>query len=98
MAKIFLVTVTSLLMSTLLVACGGAPSESDVKEGVYSSMKDLVGEKGAKQQKSAVDSIKLIGCKAASSGNGYVCDWTSEMGAGSGRLVKSDSGWKLVGQ
>jgi hypothetical protein len=43
-----------------------------------------------------VGEVKLIGCTKAELG-GYHCDWTSGMGAGSGRFAKTDKGWAFVG-
>lgn len=80
-----------------LVGCGGAPSDKDVQAAMYDTMRKVAGEAGAKSQQDTIDSIKLLGCKKAET-NGYHCDWESKMGAGSGRLVKGESGWVLVGQ
>lgn len=87
---------SAILCSALfLAACSGAPSESDLKEALTNTMKAQAGQKGVDMFKDTIDSAKLVGCKEAAASNGYVCDWTTNMGNSSGRLVKSDSGWRI---
>jgi hypothetical protein len=73
-----------------LTACSSAPSAADIQSALTARfgdekiVKDMVGE------------VNLIGCTKAELG-GYHCDWTSGMGAGSGRFAKTDKGWAFVG-
>jgi hypothetical protein len=78
-----------------LSGCGGAPNDQDIQQAMRETMRKLAGDAGVNAQKKNIDSIKLIECKKAES-NGYRCDWNGDMGAGSGRFVKSDAGWVLV--
>jgi hypothetical protein len=80
----------------LLVGCSSAPAEADVKAALLKQIEAIAGKEAAKGQQARLDALKLIGCKKADS-NGYVCDWTGPSGGGSGRLVKGDAGWTLVG-
>ena len=80
----------------LLAGCGSEPGEADVKAALLKQIEAVVGKDAAKGQQAELDALKVIGCKKAES-NGYVCDWTGPSGGGSGRLVKGDAGWTLVG-
>ncbi len=80
----------------LLAGCGSEPGEADVKAALLKQIEAVVGKEAAKGQQAELDAVKVLGCKKAES-NGYVCDWTSPSGSGSGRLVKGDTGWALVG-
>lgn len=76
-----------------LAGCGGAPSEADVRGALAAQVAAMTGQPGA--GKADADKIKLVGCKEAD--GGQRCDWTGPMGGGSGRFVKKDGAWVLVG-
>ena len=76
-----------------LVACGDAPSEADIRGALGAQVAALVGESAT--SKSEINKIKLVGCRDAD--GGQRCDWTGPMGGGSGRFVKKDGAWILVG-
>ncbi|KIQ21939.1 hypothetical protein RT97_27085 [Variovorax paradoxus] len=80
----------------LLVGCGSEPGEADVKAALLKQIEAAVGQEAAKEQQTELDALNVIGCKKAES-NGYVCDWTGPSGGASGRLVKGNAGWVLVG-
>ena len=82
--------------AALLAGCGNAkPEQSDVKAALLRQIEAVVGKEAAKGQLAELDALKVIGCTKAVN-NGYVCDWSSPSGGGSGRLVKGDAGWVLV--
>ena len=86
----------ALCAGTLLLAgCGGAPDDSQVKAAIAAQLEVFAGKSGAASVQQMLGEVKLIGCKSSERG-GYFCDWTSSMGAGSGRFVKSDGGWTMV--
>ncbi|GAA6119233.1 hypothetical protein [Acidovorax sp. FG27] len=86
----------ALCAGTLLLAgCGGAPDESQVRTAIAAQLEAFAGKAGAASFKDTLQELKLIGCKSSERG-GYFCDWTSSMGAGSGRFVKTDGGWTMV--
>ncbi len=79
-----------------LAGCGGTPGDKEMREAMMNQMIALGGKQAADGFKKEVDSIKVISC-AKSEPSGFKCDWTGLMGAGSGRIVKGDSGWMLIG-
>lgn len=80
-----------------LAACGGTPGDKEVREAMMNQMIAVGGKQAAEVFKKDVESVKVISC-AKSEPSGFKCDWTGGMmGAGSGRIVKGDSGWVLVG-
>lgn len=79
-----------------LAGCGGAPSEGDVRSALRSQMEALAGKQAAGTLDAELAKVKLVGCKADDAG-GHRCDWTSSMGGGSGRFVKKDGAWVLLG-
>ncbi|QNP48350.1 hypothetical protein [Diaphorobacter aerolatus] len=91
-----IVAALMLCLTFILSACsGGAPNESDLKEALTNTMEAQGGKQAVDMFKDTIASTKLVGCKESKEGNGYVCDWTTDMGASSGRLVKSEKGWKI---
>lgn len=92
-------TVAALAAATAALAlggCGGAPGDTEVHEAMMRQLEAVAGKAGARTQKADIDKVKVVSCAKAEPA-GYRCDWTGPMGSGSGRLVKSDSGWALVG-
>lgn len=85
----------SIVLAFLLTACGGSPNSTDLQHAVTMQMTALIGVEGVASRQKIIDSLKIIDCKQADKG-GYQCDWNSDQGAGSGRLVKSDRGWVRV--
>jgi len=88
-----LVAALSLLV---LVGCSSTPGDAEVREALMAQALAIGGKEAAKMMKEDIDKVKVIGCVKAEAG-GFKCDWTSPMGAASGRIVKADSGWVLVG-
>lgn len=84
------------LLTAVLTGCGANPGDAEVKEALYKQIEAVLGKEGAKGQQAELDAVKVVGCKKADS-NGFVCDWTGPSGGGSGRIVKGESGWVLVG-
>lgn len=78
-----------------LAGCGQTPGDAEVREALTNQLVAVIGKGEEKSAKEAFAKVKVIGCAKAES-NGFKCDWTSPDGAGSGRIVKSDSGWVLV--
>lgn len=74
----------------MLASCDQTPGDAEVREAMKASM-GIYAEMFGKD----MSELKVIGCAKASPA-GYKCDWTSPLGAGSGRIVKSEKGWVLV--
>lgn len=72
------------VFALMLASCDQTPGDAEVREAMKAAMGGW-----------APSEIKVIGCVKASPA-GYRCDWTSAIGAGSGRIVKSEKGWVLV--
>ncbi|RDU99742.1 hypothetical protein [Trinickia dinghuensis] len=97
----------ALAASTLLSACGGSPSESDVRAALEKQVeagrqqaeqfagKNSFLEQQAAEQKKAVDEVKLIGCKADGD-KAYLCDVEGKAGAARVRMLKGSDGWLAV--
>ncbi|MGV3569871.1 MAG: hypothetical protein ACO1PB_04665 [Ramlibacter sp.] len=81
------------LLACGLSGCGGSPSEADVRGALAAQIAAVAGQPSA--AKAEADKIKLVGCKEAD--GSHRCDWTGTMGGGSGRFVKKDGAWVLVG-
>lgn len=96
MKQISIVVACAAACAVLLAGCGSEPGETEVKAALLKQIETAVGKEAAKGQQAELDALKIIGCKKADS-NGYVCDWTGPSGGGSGRIVKGDTGWVLVG-
>jgi hypothetical protein len=79
-----------------LAGCGGTPGDAEVREAMMNQAIAFGGKQAAEGLKKDVAQIKVIACVKAEP-SGFKCDWTGPMGAGSGRVVKGDSGWVLVG-
>lgn len=95
MAKSIL-TIGAMVAALGLAGCGAAPSEADVRAAMTRQIEEIGGKAGADMFKDEVAKMKLINCAKADVG-GYRCDWTGGIsGSGSGRFVKSDSGWVLM--
>ena len=75
--------------------CGQTPGDTEVREALTNQIVAIAGKAGAEMVKADMAKIKVISCTKAEP-NGFKCDWTGPMGAGSGRIVKADSGWVLV--
>lgn len=94
----------SVLVCLSLAACSGSPSESDVRAAVSQQMQEQQKAQVAAlgqstfldqqfaQQKKALDSLKLIGCKSDGE-KAYNCDIEVGGKAISGRFVKGSNGW-----
>ncbi|WP_028224486.1 hypothetical protein [Paraburkholderia ferrariae] len=96
--------VLALAASALLSACGGSPSEGDVRAALEKQVD--VGRQQAEQfagknsfvdqqvaeQKKAVSEVKLIGCKSDGE-KAYVCDIQGKAGAARIRMLKGADGW-----
>lgn len=88
--------IMAVMASLALIACGGTPGNAEVREALTQQAVAIGGKAGAKAMQDDIEKVKVISCTKADAG-GFKCDWTSPMGAASGRIVKSDSGWVLVG-
>jgi len=96
--------VLALAASALLAACGGAPSEVDVRAALQKQVdtgrqqaeqfagKNSFIDQQAAEQKKAIAEVKLIGCKADGD-KAYVCDIEGKAGAGRLRMLKGSDGW-----
>lgn len=81
-----------------LAGCGGAPSDDDVRAALNKQLVGVGGSMASDMYKEQLAKVKLIGCKKADAG-GFQCDFANGAGgAGSGRFIKSDAGWVMVGQ
>ncbi len=94
----------------LLTACGGEPSETDLKAAVeqtYGTVnKELagVGKTIGKDLSTKVTAFKKLACAKVEGKPGYACDFEmtvdGPLGAstqkGSGRFVKGDAGWTVM--
>ncbi|MBI3443939.1 MAG: hypothetical protein HY055_00865 [Magnetospirillum sp.] len=106
-AKSPLITIAT---CALLVACGGEPSESDMKgavEQTYGGMNkelDGVGKLIGKDLTTKVKTFKKLACAEAKGSPGYTCDFEmtvdGPLGAqtqkASGRFVKGDKAWTVM--
>ncbi|MEX3555522.1 MAG: hypothetical protein VB131_02465 [Burkholderia gladioli] len=93
--------VAALSASALLAACGGSPSESDVRAAIEKQSEKqlrLIGGKGSfvdeqiAEQKKAVESSKLIGCKSDGD-KAFLCDLEINGGSARVRMLKGSDGW-----
>lgn len=91
----FMGLIAALLAAFGLAGCSRTPGDAEVKEALMAQAVAIGGKEGGKVMKDDIDKTKVIGCAKAEPA-GFKCDWTGPMGAGSGRIVKSDSGWVLV--
>lgn len=82
--------VVLVIAATMLAACDQTPGEAEVREALISAAGGFAG-----MVEEDLAKLKVLGCAKASP-TGYRCDWTSPLGAGSGRIVKSEKGWRLV--
>ena len=92
----FMAMAAAIATALAVAGCGGTPGDKEVREAMMNQMIAVGGKQAAEIFKKDVDTIKVISC-AKSEPSGFKCDWTGSMGAGSGRIVKGDSGWMLVG-
>lgn len=92
----FMGAVAALILAIGLAGCGSTPGDAEVREALMAQAVAIGGKEGGKAMKDDIDKTKVIGCAKAEP-SGFKCDWTGPMGAGSGRLVKGDNGWVLVG-
>jgi hypothetical protein len=94
----------ALIPSVFLAACGGSPSESDVRAALSKQIEEgrvqaeqIMG-KGAfldhqvAEAKKKVATTKLIGCKSDGE-KAYVCDIETDASASRVRMVKGSDGW-----
>ncbi|WP_244827118.1 hypothetical protein [Caballeronia sp. TF1N1] len=96
--------VAALGISTLLSACGGSPSEADVRAALSKQVDEgraqaeqIMGKSSfldqrLTEQKQAVAAVKLIGCKADGE-KAYLCDVEGKAGATRVRMLKGSDGW-----
>jgi hypothetical protein len=89
----------ALAILPLLAACGGSPSDDDVRHAVMSQVEGVAGQQGADMLKQDIAKLRVIGCKKADP-EGYQCDVTGLpiFGGNSAsiRLVKDGSTWRIV--
>ena len=86
----------AVLAALSLAACGGAPSDDDVRSALRAQVEAFAGKQSGDFVKAQFEGVKVLNCKSADAG-GQRCDWTGPMGGGSGRFVKKDGAWHLVG-
>jgi hypothetical protein len=98
------------LACATLAACGGEPSDGDMKAAVeetYNSLnKDLgsVGNLIGKDLSTKVKALRKIGCVKADGTPGYRCDFEMTVDGplgektekASGRFVKGDKAWSVL--
>lgn len=96
--------ILALATSALLSACGGSPSEGDVRAALakqvdvrrqqaeqFAGKNSFIDQQFAEQQK-AFSEVKLIGCKFDGE-KAYVCDIQGKAGAARVRMLKGSDGW-----
>ena len=85
----------------MLAACGGSPSESDVRAAIEKQSEQqlrAIAGKGAfvdeqiAEQKKAVEAAKLIGCKSDGD-KAFLCDVEANGSSVRVRMLKSSDGW-----
>ncbi|WP_250463259.1 hypothetical protein [Caballeronia sp. GAFFF2] len=96
--------VAALGVSTLLSACGGSPSEADVRAALTKQLdqgktqaEQLMGKNSfldqrLSEERRAVDATKLIGCKSDGE-KAYLCDIENKAGTSRVRMLKGSEGW-----
>lgn len=94
----------AVLASLSLAACGGSPSESDVRAALSKQIdagleqarqiagKNAFFDRQAEDRRQEVAAMKLIGCKSDGE-KAYLCDVEGKGGAGQIRMVKGSDGW-----
>ncbi|MFT4434176.1 hypothetical protein ACMX25_12385 [Caballeronia sp. 15715] len=92
------------LASLSLAACGGSPSESDVKAALLKQVdagqeqahrmlgKSAFFDSQADEQRKGVSELKLVGC-APDGEKAYRCDIQAKAGALRIRMIKGSDGW-----
>ncbi|OXC75667.1 hypothetical protein BSU04_25900 [Caballeronia sordidicola] len=92
------------LASLSLAACGGSPSESDVRAALSKQVdagleqarqiagKNAFFDRQAAERHEEVQAMKLIGCKSDGE-KAYLCDVEGKGGAGQIRMLKGSDGW-----
>lgn len=98
---------TIFILPALLTACGGAPSESDMKKAIdiqvqaeMTAAKQFMGASMAEKMTPKIESLKKIGCKDDGE-NAYRCDLELEVTQNGRtnkaptrmRFVKGSDGW-----
>ena len=92
--------------SLMLVACGGEPSEGDIRKVIDKSIDDgnQVAQKMGVKMESKVHSVKKIGCKSDGD-KAYICDVEVDVempmvgrnqGVAPMRFVKTSDGWAVT--
>lgn len=105
MWKINKLCMASLVVPFFLVACGGGPSDADIKSAVEIQMGQIKNLSGVDLQAGAKFDVKNAACSGVENNN-YKCtyEFTIQTAAGSHNQVltsvftKTDSGWQEVGQ
>lgn len=93
-----LTIVAALAASLCLSACGSAPNDADIQAALSKQLSGAGGAMASEMYKEQIAKIKVIQCAKADAG-GYKCDFSNGSGgAGSGRFVKSNDGWVVIGQ
>lgn len=94
----------AVLTSLSLAACGGSPSESDVRAALSKQVdagleqarqiagKNAFFDRQADERHKEVEAMKLIGCKSDGE-KAYLCDVEGKGGAGQIRMLKGSDGW-----
>lgn len=94
----------------LLAACGGEPSESDMKAAVeqtFGGMNEQLGGVGkliGKDLSTTVKAFRKLACAEAKGNPGFACDFEMTVDGplgvktekGSARFVKGDKGWAVL--
>jgi hypothetical protein len=100
------------LACALLVACSGEPSEADMKAAVeqtFGGMNEQLGGVGkliGKDLSTKVKGFKKLACAEAKGNPGFACDFEMTVDGplgektekASGRFVKGDKGWAVLGK
>jgi len=98
-------TLIAALATTLsLAACGGSPSEGDVRAALIKQLdasqeqsRQIAGKNAfmdslADEQRKSLSQLKLVGCKSDGE-KAYVCDVAGKAGAMQLRMLKGPDGW-----
>ncbi|MDP9154676.1 MAG: hypothetical protein M3O74_10540 [Pseudomonadota bacterium] len=97
-------TSIALIAALSLAACGGSPSESDVRAALIKQLdasqeqtRQIAGKNAfmdslADEQRNGISQLKLVGCKSDGE-KSYLCDIAGKAGAMQLRMLKGPDGW-----
>lgn len=89
--------VAALAAGMALAGCGGgAPGDADVRAAMEKQIARIAGSEGVASQKDELAKIKVGKCAKADLG-GFTCSFGTGAGSQTGRFLKGDKGWELVG-